>query len=289
MIKRKMYKADLHLHTTASDGSDTPSELIGLAAARGLDVISITDHDTLVGSAEAIKHNSDGVKVVTGIEFSCHCYGAGDFDCHILGYGFNPEREEILGAIRNGRQMRLAKLEARLKYLNERFGISFVEDDIAWLYSLNSAAKPHLARLLVKMGLADTIADAIDRYLKGDGFPDDRIDAAEAIDAILKSGGIPVWAHPLGGEREERLTRPELEGRLAELISLGLRGIECLYSRYSKEDEAWLLSVAKKHGLLASGGSDYHGKNKTVELAKLASDGEADTSELSILSVLFDE
>ena len=192
------------------------------------------------------------------------------------------QREEILGAIRHGRQMRHAKLEARLKYLNERFSISFVEDDIAWLYSLNSAAKPHLARLLVKMGLADTIADAIDRYLKGDGFPDDRIDAAEAIDAILKSGGIPVWAHPLGGEREERLTRPELEGRLAELISLGLRGIECLYSRYSKEDEAWLLSVAKKHGLLASGGSDYHGKNKTVELAKLASDGEADTSDISI-------
>lgn len=285
----KAYNIDLHLHTTASDGSDTPRELTELARAKGLSLISITDHDTIKGSVEAIKSNPDGIKIVTGIEFSCHCYDGEDFDCHILGYGFDPASPSILGAISHGREMRLKKLDARLEFLKARHGISFEKDDIDWLYSLNSAAKPHLGRLIVRLGLADTIADAIDKYLKGEGFPDDRIDAGEAIKAILDAGGIPVWAHPLGGEREKSLTRDELEARLKALIPLGLRGLECLYSRYSKDDERWLLSVADKHGLFASGGSDYHGRNKTVELARLSAEGDADCSDISIASALLGE
>lgn len=281
-----MHKVDLHLHTTASDGSDTPDELLALATEVGISVISITDHDTLLGSLDALKARVPGVKVITGIEFSCHCSDGGDFDCHILGYGFDPESGHIRKAIAHGREMRLFKLESRLKYLDSHFGIRFDEGEINWLHSLNSVAKPHLAGLLVKRGLADSIADAIDKYLKGDGFPDDRIDAREAIDAILASGGIPVWAHPLGGEREERLTLDELESRLKALLPLGLGGLECLYSRYSSEDEKRLIAIAERHGLLVSAGSDYHGKNKTVELGRLCSDAEIDPSKISLLSVL---
>lgn len=282
-----MSKIDLHLHTTASDGSDTPSELISLAKQAGISVISITDHDTLAGSKEALKIPVDGVKVITGIEFSCKYEGDIDFECHILGYGFELDHPELIRAVEHGRKMRLFKLEARLKYLKEHFGIEFTDDEIDWLHSLNSVARPHLARLIIKRGLARDVADAFDKYLKVEGFPDDRIDAGEAIDAILGSGGVPVYAHPLGGERERRLTREELLPRVEALKSLGLMGLECFYSRYSKEESLELVNIAKECGLLASAGSDYHGKNKTVVLGSLSSDGtEWDDSDFTVLDKL---
>lgn len=281
-----MYKFDLHLHTTASDGSDTPSELIKLAKEAGLTVISVTDHDTLNGCIEARNIPQSDVKIITGIEFSCHLFREDGFDCHILGYGFDPASPELLSAIAHGRQMRLIKLEARLKYLASQFNIVFEPSELEWLHSLNSTAKPHLASLIVKRGLADTISDAIDKYLKGSKFPDDRIDAKEAISAIISAGGIPVYAHPIGGERERRLTFDELRHRVDALIPLGLQGLECYYSRYSRADEDMLISFAESRGLLVSGGSDYHGRNKTVELACLCSDTDRLDINASILKNL---
>lgn len=281
-------KSDLHLHTTASDGSDTPRELVAKAKARGIDVISVTDHDTLLGSLEAINLPYDGVKVITGIEFSCQYRGDDSFDCHILGYGFDPTSQPILAAIRHGREMRLFKLEARLKYLKEHFGISFPGEDIEWLYSLNSVARPHLGQLLIKHGYVASMSEAFDTYLKTAGFPDDRIDAGEAIAAIISSGGIPVYAHSIGGEREMRLTRREVEERIDKLIGLGLMGLECYYSRYSESDEAMLVEIAVNKGLLISGGSDYHGENKTVKLGVLRSDEcEISTDKITVLSRFF--
>ena len=279
--------ADLHLHTTASDGSDTPKELIAKAKARGIEVVAISDHDTLVGSLEVINLPYDGVKVVTGIEFSCHHYGECDFDCHVLGYGFDPNHEAILGAIRHGREMRLFKLEARLKYLKEHFDISFSDSDIEWLHSLNSVARPHLGQLLIRYGYVADMSEAFDKYLKVGGFPDDRIDAGEAIEAIKRSGGVAVYAHPIGGEREKRLTKEEVAKRIDALINIGLDGLECYYSRYSEDDEAMLVGIAKEKGLLVSGGSDYHGENKTVKLGVLCSDeGEIKADKITVLSAL---
>ena len=286
MTKKKMHKIDLHLHTTASDGSDTPGELLALAKEAGLTVISVSDHDTLAGCIEAIKIPQNEVKVITGIEFSCHHYGECDFDCHILGYGFDVDSPVLLSTIAHGREMRLIKLEARLEYLESRIGIKFNEEELAWLHSLNSVAKPHLAEIIVNRGLADSISDAIQKYLKGDAFPDDRIDAVEAIKAIRAAGGIPVYAHPLGGEMEKRLTREELEPRIGALAVNGLMGLECYYSRYSFDDEALLVSLAEKRGLLVSAGSDYHGKNKTVVLGTLSSDGDVSCDKASIISYL---
>ena len=284
-----MHKIDLHLHTTASDGSDTPSELLALAKEVGLTVISVTDHDTLAGCIEAIKIPQNDVKIITGIEFSCHHYGECDFDCHILGYGFDIDSPDLLSAIAHGREMRLFKLESRLKYLESCIGIKFNEEELSWLHSLNSVAKPHLAELIVKRGLADGIADAIQKYLKGDAFPDDRIDAVEAIKAIRVAGGIPVYAHPIGGEMEKRLTQEEVEPRIDALVSAGLMGLECYYSRYSSADEELLASLAEKYGLLTSAGSDYHGKNKTVVITTLATDTEVSSDKVSILSRLINK
>ena len=281
-----MRKFDLHLHTTASDGSDAPIELLAIAKEAGIEVISITDHDTLAGCIEVINMPQNDVKVITGIEFSCHYHNDEDFDCHILGYGFDPESPELLAAINHGREMRLAKLHARLEYLESRFGMRFSEEELSWLHSLNSAAKPHLAGLIVNRGFADSIADAIDKYLKGDGFPDDRIDASLAIRSIISAGGIPVYAHPIGGEREKRLTKEELIPRVKALVSVGLQGMECYYSRYSSADEELLSRIAKENGLHISAGSDYHGKNKTVVLGRLCSEGDIELSETSLLTAL---
>ena len=266
-------KVDLHLHTTASDGSDTPTELLKKARDCGLDVISITDHDTLLGLLEALKSEKCGLKIITGIEFSTHANVAEGFDCHILGYGFEPDSEAILAAIEHGRQMRFAKLEARIAYLREKFGISLTDEEISELRSLNSVARPHLARALVKRSLAASIGEAIDKYLKGDNFPDDRIDSKEAIDAIHEAGGVAVYAHPLGGEREKRLTPCEVYERISTLKELGIDGIEAYYSRYDSSDEDVLLDIAKRLNLCVSAGSDYHGENKTVRLADLSNDG----------------
>ncbi len=268
-------RADLHLHTAASDGSDTPRELVERAEAEGLDVIAITDHDTLAGTLEVCGYEGS-VRIISGVELSCHAGGDGGFDCHILGYGFDPHAESMRRAIAHGRQKRLEKLYKRIAFLEDSFGIIITDDELAELEGYNSVAKPHLARLIMKRGLADSVGDAIDRYLKGEHFPDDRIDASLAIDSIREAGGLSAYAHPLGGEREARLTRTELVRRVDILTRMGLDALECRYSRYSREDADFLVSVAESRGLYVSGGSDYHGMNKTVALGALSSENECE-------------
>ena len=264
--------ADLHLHTTASDGSDTPATLVAKAKELGLEVISITDHDTLAGLEEALSLSNEDIEIIPGIEFSCHAYVENGFDCHILGYGFDKDNEAMRAAIEHGRQMRFAKLESRITYLKDNFDITLSDDEIAELRSYNSVAKPHIARILIRRGLAESVADAIDKYLKGAKFPDDRIDAGEAIDAIHRAGGVAVYAHPIGGERERRLLPYEAILRIKALKELGIDGIEVYYSRYSEKDQEFLKTIAFTESLYMSAGSDYHGENKTVKLGEICAE-----------------
>jgi len=264
---------DLHMHSNASDGSDAPHELVEKAKALGIKTISITDHDTLDGLISAMRFDGDGIGIITGIEFSCHAYVGDGFDCHILGYGFDVDNEDMRLAIDHGRRMRFAKLEARIKYMRENFGIVFSDAEICELRSYNSVAKPHIARILMRNGLAHSVGDAIEKYLKGAKFPDDRIDAKEAIDAIHAAGGVAVYAHPLGGERERRLTPCELFCRVKALTSLGIDGLEGYYSRYNESDREIILRAARENDMLISAGSDYHGENKTVKLGEISVDG----------------
>ena len=280
-----MNRVDLHLHTTASDGTDTPLELVRHAARAGLEVIAITDHDTLKGALELSDSTDLPIKVVTGIEFSCNIRGVDNSNCHILGYAFDPCHVKITEAIAHGRAMRLLKLDKRLEYLRDTFGIVFSDEEISELRGYNSVAKPHLANLIVRHGLASSVGDAIEKYLNGVRLPDDRIDAREAIEAILAAGGVPVYAHPIGGEREKRLGEKQLRKRVCALADMGLMGLECYYSRYTREEEALILKVAREHGLTVSAGSDYHGSNKTVVIGTLSAEhGEIPTENITVLS-----
>ena len=257
---------DLHIHTAASDGSDSPDSLARKVVGAGLELFSVTDHDTVDGALAMEWLIPAGVGYIRGVECSCVSPGG---KCHILGYGFDPEHPAFRAALGEGAQLRQEKLENRIVHLREKFGIRLTEEEEQWLRSLKSPGKPHLGKLLVKRGLADELSTAIKAYLSG--VPGrDRIDSKTAIDAILAAGGIPVWAHPLGGEGEKRLTEKEFEARLAVLMAEGIRGLECCYSRYDMDESELLLLRARERGLLATGGSDYHGSNKKgIELGQL--------------------
>lgn len=277
-------RADLHIHTTASDGSGTAAEILAEAAARGMDAIAITDHDT-IDAAAAVQEAPAGLRYLRGIEFSCVLPGG---KCHILGYGYDPADPVFQAALAEGRRLRREKMEKRIAFLAERFGIVLTEAELHWLRSRKSPGKPHFGRILVDRGLAPDISTAIREFVnpcKGDA---DRIDAETAVRGILHAGGIPVWAHPLGGEGEKRLTREGFDTRLRILMDCGIRGLECYYSRYAAEDIAFLLSQAAEHGLLVSGGSDYHGTNKVgIRLGMLnADDTPVDAGNLTVLDAI---
>ncbi len=249
---------DLHIHTTASDGTDSPAELLNKLRAAGVRVFSVTDHDTVSGALEMEPLVPEGMRFHRGIEFSC-VSAAGK--CHILGYDYDPQNPVFLAALEEGRQLRLEKLERRIDHLREKFGVELTDVETAWLRSLQSPGKPHLGQLLVSRGLAPALGIAIRTYLKG--VPGrDRIDAKTAVQAILAAGGTPVWAHPLGGEGEKRLTDERFDAQLHTLLAHGIRGLECWYSRYSMEEVRFLCSKAEAHGLTITGGSDYHGTAK---------------------------
>ena len=272
---------DLHIHTAASDGSDSPASLSQKVLKAGLELFSVTDHDTIDGALAMEALLPAGISYIRGVEFSCVSPGG---KCHILGYGYDPAHPVFRAALQEGSQLRRKKLENRIIHLREKYGIPLTEEELQWLRSLKSPGKPHLGSLLLKRGLAPDRGAAIKSYLSG--VPGrDRIDSKTAIDAIRAAGGIAVWAHPLGGEGEKRLTEEEFSSRLAVLVSEGIQGLECCYSRYSQEEAQLLLSHARARGLIATGGSDYHGSNKKgIELGQLgtvSADWSIDTAPFS--------
>ena len=261
---------DLHIHTTASDGSDTPAELLEKIRAAGLELFCVTDHDTVGGALEMERLVPAGVRFIRGVEFSC-VSPAGK--CHILGYGYDPEHPAFRAALEEGRQLRLSKLERRIRRLEEDHGVVLTGAERAWLWGQNSPGKPHLGRILLERGMAPDLNRAIRDFL-GSVPGRDRIEAETAVRAIGKSGGISVWAHPLGGEGEKRLTPERFSRLLQVLLGYGIRGMECWYSRYSMADVDFLLEQANRHGLTVTGGSDYHGTNKQdLPLGRLNTDG----------------
>jgi predicted metal-dependent phosphoesterase TrpH len=270
-------KVDLHIHTTASDGADSPRVLAEKIAAAGLELFSVTDHDTIAGALEMEKIVPCGVRYIRGVEFSC-VSPAGK--CHILGYGFDPEHPALLEALAEGRRLRLEKLDRRLEQLKRDHGIELTEDERSWLMSLGSPGKPHLGQIIRNRGLAPDLDGAIRGFIR-DVPGRDRIEAKTAIGAILAAGGFPVWAHPLGGEGEKRLTEEKFESLLQTLLGYGLRGLECRYSRYGRKESEFLLDHAERLGLVPTGGSDYHGSNKKdIQLGQLGYNWTVDTENL---------
>ena len=276
---------DLHIHTTASDGSDSPNVLLENLRKCGITTFSVTDHDTIEGCLETEKLVTPEFRFIRGIEFSCESPAG---KCHILGYGFDPTHPAFQAALEEGRKLRQEKLETRLQYLRKELQVAVTEEEEAWLRSLESPGKPHFGRIVMAHGLADTIDAAIQKYISPCKIRRDRIEAELAVEAILAAGGIPVWAHPLGGEGEKPVTMEQFRQQLNQLMAYGIRGMECHYSRYDQEYSDFLCCHARIHGLLISGGSDYHGTNKRdLPLGRLRNDAsEISPAQLTVLREL---
>ncbi|MBR5428325.1 MAG: PHP domain-containing protein [Clostridia bacterium] len=264
------YLADLHMHSTASDGTDSPAELLNNVRARGLRYFSLTDHDTTAGSDELARLASPEDGFIRGAELSCATRLR---KCHILAYDYDARAKPLRDSLDNLAEIRIGKMHMRLIILERDFGIILSEAAKHQLEQTHSVGKPHIARAIVEAGYCADIREAFSEYLSKIKLKNTYLPAQEGVESILASNGIPVWAHPLGGEDETHLTPEEFFPQLELLLSYGLRGLECYYSRYTAEESAFLASVAKKHGLYISGGSDYHGENKNIPLGTLNADG----------------
>ena len=290
-----MTKFDLHLHSNISDGSASVKELVDTVINSGIKIFALTDHDTVNGLKEAegiinnitplpSSHSGDEVKFIRGVELTCKI---DNINCHILGYGINSEAKELIELIELGKKLRRQKLETRIKYLKDVWNIELTKDESDWLYSRKSVVKTHIANILVNRRLSDNNVDAMKKYLDGCKTGNTKFDGREAIKVIKSAGGIPVWAHPLGGEGEEHISYEKLYSQLETMIECGIQGLECYYSRYSTEECEFLVKCAKENNLLISGGSDWHGTNKTVPIGRLnTEDIEIDSDKITIINHL---
>ena len=252
-----MSSIDLHLHTNASDGSLSPTELVRQARQAGLLVIAITDHDSTKGLAEATREGErQGVVVVPGIELSIEM-NPGAF--HLLGYGvtWTDELCGTLQTIIEGRKKRnrliLDKLAAK------GFPISY--EELLEAAGEATPGRPHIAKLMVEKGYVADYQEVFDNYLKKGALAYQqrfRLSAKEGIGLLKRAGAIPVMAHPFSTKLDEK----ELEEYLVQLKALGLMGLEVYYTKHSEEQTASYLEMAEKLGLLVTGGSDFHGASK---------------------------
>jgi predicted metal-dependent phosphoesterase TrpH len=249
---------DLHLHTTASDGSLTPAAVVGLARERGLKAIAVTDHDTIAGCPEAHAAGSRlGVEVICGVEISAD-WPQGTL--HMLGYFFGSFPRSLDQGLKELQDNRVKRnLEMIVKLQNLGFAVS--EDDIVRASGGGQIGRPHFAKVLVEKKYVKSMEAAFDRYL-GKGKPayveKDRLTPEEALQMIAKSGGIPVLAHPTTLGEYDSGELPQLLSRLQEN---GLRGIEVYYYSHTEPDTNRLLSLAQRFNLLVTGGTDFHGAN----------------------------
>lgn len=261
--------ADLHIHSKYSDGSDSIEDLAKKIKLAGIKYFALTDHDTIEGCELMESVIDKEIKFIPSIELTCI---VDSIKCHILGYNCDYKNSILLNLIKKGKILRKNKLETRIHYLKETWDINLTQEELDWLYSRKSVVKTHLANILVKRNLAPDNISAMKKYLDGCKSGDTRFTGEEAINAILSSGGIPIWAHPLGGEGEVHITKEDFLNKLETMKCYGIKGIECYYSRYNLEEIEFLTKIAKEQNLLITGGSDYHGKNKDIPLSKLNTD-----------------
>ncbi|MBO5521434.1 MAG: PHP domain-containing protein [Eubacterium sp.] len=253
-------KIDLHMHTTVSDGTDTPEEILIKVREAGIGVFSVTDHDA-VRSSEIIQNllRKDDPLFIPGSEFSCKDE-LGKY--HILGYGYDSKAQPIRQLVMKSHENRMSKVWDRLDSLETVFGITFPEEEVMKLLARSNPGKPHMGNLMVKHGYAESKEIAIEQFIDKLPVKSRYIRPEEAIRAILDSGGIPVLAHPSYGSGSQRITGKDMEDRLVRLMAFGLQGVEAYYSQFSEELVDELLTLAGKFNLYVTAGSDYHGKNK---------------------------
>lgn len=257
-------KIDLHLHTTVSDGSDTPVELISKVKKAGIELFSVTDHDAVKGCGIVKEALAEGdPRFITGVEFSTKDE-QGKY--HILGYNYDPDSQAILDTVEKGHSLRMKKLMGRLDFLKNEFGFDFPEEEIQELLKLDNPGKPHIGNMMVKYGYAESKDKAIDDYINKLHYKSEYIRPEEAIEGILNAGGIPVLAHPVYGSGNELILGQDIEDRVKRLMKFGIKGVEAFYSGFSPKMIKDMLALARSYDLYVTAGSDYHGTNKTVAL-----------------------
>ncbi|MDO4620706.1 MAG: PHP domain-containing protein [Lachnospiraceae bacterium] len=259
-------KIDLHIHTTISDGTDSPSQLLGKLREMPIDVFSVTDHDSIRAS-EKIQHRLQpgDPRFIPGVELSARD-DLGRY--HILGFAYRSDAPSLRHLTEKTHAIRVKKTRGRIAFLKERYGLSFPEEELAALQALPNPGKPHVGNLIVSHGYASNLSEAIRKYVDPYHGKFERVTPGEAIGAILDAGGIPVLAHGVYGDGRQYVEADEMDARVASLVKLGLMGIECYYSRYGVKETALMQRLCARYDLLATAGSDYHGTNKPVKLGE---------------------
>lgn len=263
-------RIDLHTHSTASDGTDTPAELVRRAAATGLDVVALTDHDTTRGHAAAAAALPEGLTLVTGAELSCNVDGVG---VHMLAYLFDPAEPELLREMELVRDDRVPRAHAMVGRLQE-LGVPVTWERVAAIAGDGSVGRPHIATALVELGVVPDVSSAFtSEWLADHGrayIQKHELDPFTAIRLVKAAGGVTVLAHP-GAARRGR-TMPD--SVLGELAAYGLDGIEVDHMDHDEPTRARLRGLAAELGLLTTGSSDYHGSRKTCGLGDHTTDPE---------------
>lgn len=257
-----MIEADLHLHSTASDGVVAPEKIGGMAASVGLKAIALTDHDTTRGLSACDEGcRSAGVAFVPGIEISADPKrDVGN--CHLLGYFIDPANEQLAALCRRqgeARAHRAPEIIDRLRAL----GMSVTLDEVERIAGTSAVGRPHFAHALLQAGYVESLHEAFEKYL-GKGRPafvrKYRVDAEQAIRAIRAAGGIAVLGHPV---QFRFVDESDCRRTIRGLVDLGLSGLESVHPDHSLEQQQWFGQLAAEMGLLRTGGSDWHGPERT--------------------------
>lgn len=244
---------DLHMHSTASDGTDTPQTIITKCAKLNLALCSITDHDNIDSQEPAQKEAKDRrIKYVTGVEFSVSHEG----ELHILGYGIDIRDASFRNMMEELRLSRIERVHAILKQLHEhKIDVAF--EDVERFAQGNTLGRPHIALALMDKGYAGSFSEAFNQYLNENGLcyvKRRKLSAPQALELIRSAGGVPVLAHP------KFIRTDDMDSLVREMTENGLGGIEAYYPAHSDYDVKRYLKLAEENGLIVTAGSDYHGK-----------------------------
>ncbi|MCU1655971.1 MAG: hypothetical protein JWO57_627 [Pseudonocardiales bacterium] len=268
-------RIDLHTHTAASDGTDSPSELVAAAVAAGLDVVAVTDHDTTGGWAEALAARPDRLTIVPGAEFSCfHVEPDGRLiSLHLLGYLFDPDHAELRAERARLRDSRLSRGRRIVENLAAD-GYAVTWERVSELARGGTVGRPHIGRALVEAGVVPDVDAAFTHllssrqkyYVRKDDMP-----VLDAVRLIRAAGGLPVFAHPFAHRRGPVVG----DDVVAAMTEAGLVGLEVDHPDHDADDRAKVAALARELGLIGTGSSDYHGTNKVTRLGACTTRPEA--------------
>jgi predicted metal-dependent phosphoesterase TrpH len=259
-------RIDLHTHSSVSDGTETPAELLATAAAAGLDVVALTDHDTTDGWAAAATARPAGLTVVPGMELSCRWLPQGDrpISVHLLAYLFDPEHPALLAERTRLREERLDRGERMVRGLAEA-GFPVRWDEIVEASEGGVVGRPHVARALVGAGVVQSVDEAFATLINHRSpYYVAKVDTHvfDGIALVRAAGGVPVFAHGLASKRGRVVGDAAIEA----MVDAGLLGLEVDHPDHAPDEREHLRALAERRGLIATGSSDYHGTNKTTPI-----------------------